>query len=138
MFGDERIGNHGKLDEVDIQIHGRHFLDATDESFLCVFGFIMLPVHFLKICLKGSPIMSTIPREQFDEVFDGRGTIIGEAGTLLAVNKAVILTFNVPFFQKVSDVVAVKVHRSELTRARHHSMRAYVDKGGSRRVIVRS
>src|SRR5438046_9542798 len=98
----------------------------------------MLPVRFLKICLKGSPIMSTIPTEQFDKVFDGRGTIIGEAGTLLAVSKAVILTFNVPIFQEVGDIVAVEEHRPELTRARHHSMGTYVDKGGSRRGIVRS
>src|SRR5438046_5733691 len=108
MFGDERIGNRGKLDEVDIQIHGRRFLDETDESFVCVFGFIMLPVSFLKICLKGSPTMSTIPREQFDEVFDGRGTIIGEAGALLSVVETVILAFDVPVIQEIGDVVSIE------------------------------
>ena len=101
----------------------------------------MLPVDFFEIRLKGGPVMSTISRKKFDEIFDSRGTIIGEAGTLLGVSKAVILTFNVPIFQEVGDIVAVEEHRSELARARHHSMRAYVEKGGgrrSRRVIVRS
>ena len=89
-----------------------------------IFQFVMLPVHFFEICLKGSPVMITISRKKFDEIFDSRGTIIGEAGTLLGVSKAVILTFDVPIFQKVGDIVAVEEHRPELTRARHHSMGA--------------
>ena len=90
-------------------------------------------IDFFEICLKGSPVMSTISRKKFDEIFDSRGTIIGETSTLLGVSKAVILTFDVPIFQKVGDIVAVEEHRPELTRARHHSMGTYVDKGGSRR-----
>src|SRR5438876_7272916 len=99
------------------------FLTRRMRASCMSFGFLMLPVGFFEIRLKGGPVMSTISRKKFDEIFDSRGTIIGEAGTLLGVSKAVILTFNVPIFQEVSDVVAVEVHRSELTRARHHSMR---------------
>src|SRR5438552_6866474 len=106
-----------------------------------IFRFVMLPVRFFEIRLKGSPVMSSISRKKFDEIFDSRGIVIGESGTLLGAGKAVILTFNVPVFQEVSDIIAVEVHRPELTRARHHSMWAYVDKGGSRRsmrgIIVR-
>ena len=108
------------------------FFDKLDESFVSIFRFVMLPVGFFEIRLKSSPVMSTMSRKEFDEIFDSRVTII------LGVSKA---TFNVPIFQDVGDIVAIEEHRSELTRARHHSMRAYVDKGGgrcSRCVIVRS
>ena len=107
---------------------------------MSIFWFVMLPVGFFEIHLKGGPVMSTISRKKFGEIFDSRCTVIGEAGTFLGVSKAIILTFDVPIFQEVGNVVAVEEHRSELARARHHSMRAYVDKGGgrhSRRVIVR-
>src|SRR5438477_9274638 len=93
----------------------------------------MLPVGFFEICLKGSPVMSTISRKKFDEIFDSRGTIIGETSTLLGVSKAVILTFDVPIFQKVGDIVCRLLLEKKKTRSRHHSMGTYVDKCGSRR-----
>src|SRR5438552_18249413 len=93
-----------------------------DESFMGIFQFVMLPVHFFEIHLKGGTVMSTISRKKFDEIFDSRGTIIGEAGTLLGAGKAVILTFDAPVLQEVRDIVTVEQHRPELTGTRHYSM----------------
>src|SRR5437667_7396399 len=98
------------------------FLTRRMRASCMSFGFLMLPVRFFEIHLKGGPVMSTISRKKFDEIFDSRGTLIGEAGTLLGASKSVILTFNVPVFQEVRDIVTVEQCRPKLTRTRHYSM----------------
>src|SRR5437667_8024706 len=119
MSCDQGFRNRSVFENINIEVHPRGFFDQFVEGRHGILRFVFGSIEFLDIGLEGGPVRCNVTKQKFNSFLDFKGAVVWEAGAALCFSKSEVLAFNTPFFEELSDIVAVELHSTRLAWTGH-------------------